>query len=167
MAQVIRIQLWFPNLLDADTCTEEERMKIKTILCSIGMLALLGACDTMSEYGSKMKEMVGLEKENKHVVYFQSNSTALTEDSEGTLYDVMQEIRQDKVGTVRVIAYTDSKGSPRYNQQLSMRRAESIKKRLSTSGVRSIDVSGAGEESGSDSVTGAKARRAEIFLDKK
>jgi outer membrane protein OmpA-like peptidoglycan-associated protein len=120
----------------------------------------------MSEYGDKVKGWAKFEDDKKYVVYFQSNSTALTESSEGTLYDVMQKIRQDKVEKVRVVAYTDSKGSPKYNQQLSMRRAESIKKRLSTSGADAIDVAGAGETAGADSVSGEKARRAEIFLNK-
>ncbi len=139
-------------------------MKVKTVLFSIGMLTLLGACQTMSEYGEKVKSWASFEDDKKYVVYFRSNSTALTESSEGTLYDVMQEIRQDKIGTVRVVAYTDSRGSPKYNQQLSMRRAESIKKRLSTSGADAIEVSGAGETSEASAISGEKARRAEIFL---
>ncbi len=139
-------------------------MKVKSILLSIGLIALLGACDTMSEYGTKMKEMVKLDDGQKYVVYFRSNSTAPTEDSEGTLFDAMQAIRKDQVGKVRVVAYTDSKGSPRYNQQLSMRRAESIKKRLSTSGAGAIEVAGAGEDSPLIPTSGEKARRAEIFL---
>ena len=141
-------------------------MKVRKILFSIAMVALLGACQTMSEYGDKVKGWAKFEDDKKYVVYFQSNSTALTESSEGTLYDVMQKIRQDKVEKVRVVAYTDSKGSPKYNQQLSMRRAESIKKRLSTSGADAIDVAGAGETAGASSVSGEKARRAEIFLNK-
>lgn len=141
-------------------------MKVRMILFSIATLTLLGACQTMSEYGDKMKGWVALEEDKKYVVYFRSNSTALTESSEGTLYDVMQQIRQDKVENVRVVAYTDSKGSPKYNQQLSMRRAESIKKRLSTSGADAIEVAGAGETDDASSVSGEKARRAEIFLNK-
>lgn len=48
----------------------------------------------------------------------------------------------------------------------SMRRAESIKKRLSTSGADAIEVAGAGETDEASSVSGDKARRAEIFLKK-
>ena len=66
-------------------------MKIKAIVASVGMLALLGACDTMSEYGNKMSEsmsefgssvksaFVSDDGEGtKYVVYFKSNSTDLT-----------------------------------------------------------------------------------------
>ena len=139
-------------------------MKLKTIIACLGMLGLLAACDTMSEYGNKMKEMVTWEGDDKYVVYFRSNSTALTANSENTLTEAMDAIRKDKVQKVRIVAYTDNKGSVRYNQQLSMRRAESIKKRLANTGADNIEVSGAGEISGSDAPTGEKARRAEIML---
>ena len=139
-------------------------MKLKTIIACLGMFGLLAACDTMSEYGNKMKEMVTWEGDDKYVVYFRSNSTALTANSENTLTEAMEAIRKDKVQKVRIVAYTDNKGSVRYNQQLSMRRAESIKKRLANTGADNIEVSGAGETSGNDAPTGEKARRAEIML---
>ena len=139
-------------------------MKLKTIIACLGMLGILAACDTMSEYGSKMKEMVRWDGDDKYVVYFKSNSTALTANSENTLTEAMDAIRKDKVQKVRIVAYTDNKGSLRYNQQLSMRRAESIKKRLAGSGAGNIEVSGAGEVPSDDGASGEKARRAEILL---
>ncbi|MCG8548117.1 MAG: OmpA family protein [Alphaproteobacteria bacterium] len=139
-------------------------MKFKMIIACLGMLGILAACDTMSDYGNKMKEMVRWDGDDKYVVYFKSNSTALTANSENTLTEAMEAIRKDKVQKVRVVAYTDNKGSLRYNQQLSMRRAESIKKRLANSGAGNIEVSGAGEVPGDDGASGEKARRAEIVL---
>jgi outer membrane protein OmpA-like peptidoglycan-associated protein len=152
-------------------------MKIKAIVASMGMLALLGACDTMSEYGNKMSEsmselgssvksaFVSDDGEGtKYVVYFKSNSTELTPGSEGTMTDAMSSIKDGKVGKARVIAYTDNRGSPKYNQQLSMRRAESIKQKLSSAGLSSVDVSGAGEMQGDSTAKGDSARRAEIYL---
>jgi len=152
-------------------------MKIKAIVASVGMLALLGACDTMSEYGNKMSEsmsefgssvksaFVSDDGEGtKYVVYFKSNSTELTPGSESTMSDAMSSIKDGKAAKARVIAYTDSRGSPKYNQQLSMRRAESIKQKLSSAGLSSVDVSGAGEMQGGSSASGESARRAEIYL---
>ena len=152
-------------------------MNFKMIVASVGMLALLGACDTMSEYGNKMTESVsefGTSVKNafasdeqdgaKYVVYFQSNSTDLTQSSQSTLSDALSAARSDKVEKARVVAYTDNRGSARYNQQLSMRRAESIKQKLSSAGVGSVEVAGAGEvQSGADA-SGETARRAEIYL---
>jgi outer membrane protein OmpA-like peptidoglycan-associated protein len=152
-------------------------MKIKTLAAAAAMLALLGACDTMSEVGGKvlnsMSEFGTTVKSaftsdqpagQKYVVYFKSNSTTLTESSESTLSQALSAIQQDKVGKARVVAYTDSRGSPKYNQQLSMRRAESIKQKLSGAGVGSVEVAGAGEVPATEAASGEIARRAEIYL---
>lgn len=152
-------------------------MNFKAIIAALGMLALLGACDTMSEYGGKMSDSMAElgssvksaftsdeAMENKYVVYFKSNSTSLTDGSQSTLADVLHAARNEKVAKARVIAFTDSRGSPRYNQQLSMRRAESIKQKLSSAGVGSVEVSGAGEMAAGSSGDGQSARRAEIYL---
>jgi hypothetical protein len=45
-----------------------------------------------------------------------------------------------------------------------MRRAESIKQKLSKAGVGSVDVAGAGEAPGGEAAAGESARRAEIYL---
>ncbi len=152
-------------------------MKIKAIVASVGMLALLGACDTMSEYGNKMSEsmsefgssvksaFVSDDGEGtKYVVYFKSNSTDLTQGSEAAMSDAMKTVQDGNVGKARIIAYTDSRGSLKYNQQLSMRRAESIKQKLSSAGLSSVEVSGAGEVKGGSDAMGESARRAEIYL---
>jgi outer membrane protein OmpA-like peptidoglycan-associated protein len=152
-------------------------MKINAIVASMGMLALLGACDTMSEYGTKMSDTMSdwgssvksafasdEMTDGKYVVYFKSNSTDLTQDSEGTLSNAMKMIEDKKVEKARVVAYTDSRGSLKYNQQLSMRRAESIKQKLSSAGISSVEVAGAGEAKESSDASGASARRAEIYL---
>ena len=152
-------------------------MKIKMLVVAPAMLALLGACDTMSEWGgtvsNSMSEFGGTVKnaftsepapDQKYVVYFKSNSTALTETSEATLSEAIGTVQQSKVGKARVVAYTDSRGSLKYNQQLSQRRAESIKQKLSNAGIGSIEIAGAGEAPGSETVPGESARRAEIYL---
>ena len=100
----------------------------------------------------------------KYVVYFKSNSTSLTDGSQSTLADALNAARDEKVAKARVVAFTDSRGSLRYNQQLSMRRAESIKQKLSSAGIGSVEVSGAGEMNSGTNGDGQSARRAEIYL---
>lgn len=152
-------------------------MNFKAIIAAFGMLVLLGACDTMSEYGGKMSDSMSafgssvssvFSSEDgegaKYVVYFKSNSTSLTDGSQSTLADALNAARNEKVAKARVIAFTDSRGSPRYNQQLSMRRAESIKQKLSSAGIGSVEVSGAGETDGGSDGDVQSARRAEIYL---
>jgi OOP family OmpA-OmpF porin len=120
----------------------------------------------MSELGSSVKSAFTSDEamENKYVVYFESNSTNLTDGSQSTLADVLNAARNEKVAKARVIAFTDSRGSLRYNQQLSMRRAESIKQKLSSAGIGSVEVSGAGETAAGSGGDGQSARRAEIYL---
>ena len=85
-------------------------MNCKAIIAATGMLALLGACDTMSEWGNNvsdsMSEFGGKVKsaftgdeaqQDKYVVYFKSNSTSLTKSSEDTLNKAMGAIQEDKV----------------------------------------------------------------------
>jgi outer membrane protein OmpA-like peptidoglycan-associated protein len=152
-------------------------MNFKAIIAAVGMLSLLGACDTMSEYGSKMSESMSdlgssvksaftsdEAEAAKYVVYFKSNSTSLTEGSQSTLAAALNAARDEKVAKARVVAFTDSRGSLRYNQQLSMRRAESIKQKLSSAGVGSVEVAGAGEAQDGSGGSGESARRAEIYL---
>ena len=152
-------------------------MNLKAIIAAFGMLALLGACDTMSEYGGKMSDSMAelgssvksvFSSEDgegmKYVVYFKSDSTSLTDGSQSTLADALNAARDEKVAKARVIAFTDSRGSPRYNQQLSMRRAESIKQKLSATGLGAIEVSGGGEMNSGTNGDGQSARRAEIYL---
>jgi outer membrane protein OmpA-like peptidoglycan-associated protein len=152
-------------------------MNLKAIVAAFGMLALLGACDTMSEYGGKMSDSMaelGSSVKSvftsddgegvKYVVYFKSDSTSLTDGSQRTLADALNAARSEEVAKARVIAFTDSRGSLRYNQQLSMRRAESIKQKLSSAGIGSVEVSGAGEMDSASGGDGQSARRAEIYL---
>jgi OOP family OmpA-OmpF porin len=122
--------------------------------------------NTMSDWGSSVKSAFTSDETEgaKYVVYFKSNSTTLTQGSEGTLSDAMKAIQDEKVAKARVVAYTDNRGSMRYNQQLSMRRAESIKQKLSGAGLSDVEVAGAGEVAGGDGGSGESARRAEIYL---
>lgn len=133
-------------------------MNLRPILACVGMLAMLSACETFEN----IKDSMGMGGNEKYVVYFKSNSTRLTEKSEGTLFDAMQAIREKKIEKVRIVAYTDSKGNRKYNQQLSMKRAKSIRKRLKKAGAKTIEVAGGGMAKATE--TGAQARRAEIFF---
>jgi outer membrane protein OmpA-like peptidoglycan-associated protein len=79
---------------------------------------------------------------------------------------------------VRIEGYTDGKGSDSYNQKLSLRRAESVKKWLETHGLAGIRFSAAGfgaknpvapntKPDGSDDPEGRqKNRRVEIVIRK-
>jgi OOP family OmpA-OmpF porin len=78
--------------------------------------------------------------------------------------------RNDKVESVRIVGHTDSTGPESYNQQLSLRRATSVRDYLGTKGVDSslMSISGMGESSpAADNSTRAgraQNRRVEVTI---
>jgi OOP family OmpA-OmpF porin len=76
----------------------------------------------------------------------------------------------DKIESVRVVGHTDSTGPESYNQQLSLRRATTVRDYLSGKGVDSslMSISGMGESSpvadNSTRAGRAKNRRVEVTL---
>lgn len=101
---------------------------------------------------------------------FDINSASLRKDfrdSLDTMADIIGEYDQT---AVHVIGHTDSTGTQSYNQQLSEKRATSVSRFLSRSGVdkQRIRFSGRGENNpidSNDTKSGrSKNRRVEIFL---
>lgn len=101
---------------------------------------------------------------------FDINSASLRKDfrdSLDTMADIIGEYDQT---AVHVIGHTDSTGTQSYNQQLSEKRATSVSRYLSRSGVdkQRIRFSGRGENNpidSNDTKSGrSKNRRVEIFL---
>ncbi len=84
----------------------------------------------------------------KHfVLYFIRDSDTLTPESQQHYLAVFEDIKQRPVYEVEVIGYTDTTGTQSYNQQLSLTRAKSIRKRLRDDKLNpnSISVAGRGE----------------------
>lgn len=101
---------------------------------------------------------------------FDINSAALRKDfrdSLDTMADIIGEYDQT---AVHVIGHTDSTGTQSYNQQLSEKRATSVSRYLSRSGVEKqrMRFSGRGEnnpvDSNATSSGRSKNRRVEIYL---
>jgi outer membrane protein OmpA-like peptidoglycan-associated protein len=140
-------------------------MQLKSIIASLGMLMLLGACASTSGdesmAGSTSASIPVAYNQDSYVVYFRYNSTRLTGESEGTLFDAMQAIRMKKAKSVKVVAYMDSKGSKRRNKQLAVRRGKLLKSRLAESGAKTIEVIDGGVLNEKSS---RKTRRAKIQI---
>lgn len=101
---------------------------------------------------------------------FDVNSASLRKDfrdSLGTMAEIIGEYDQT---AVHVIGHTDSTGTQSYNQQLSEKRATSVSRYLSRSGVerQRMRYSGMGEnkpiDSNATSSGRSKNRRVEIYL---
>ena len=81
-------------------------------------------------------------------VYFDFNSSAPQKSSLWAVDFVANYLKQNSGASVKVVGYADEKGSANYNQKLSNKRAEVIKKLLTDRGVNASQLSfeGKGED---------------------
>lgn len=71
----------------------------------------------------------------ERTVYFDFNKTVLTEDSQTKLNSLAEKLKSDKqVRQARIVGYADRIGRPGYNQKLSEKRAEVVRKYLISRG---------------------------------
>ena len=78
-------------------------------------------------------------------VQFEKGSAKITSTSMANIYDIADALK-DADGTIKVTGYASTEGSSRYNKELSLKRAEAVKKALVKAGVdeSKIEVVGAG-----------------------
>ena len=111
------------------------------------------------------------------VLYFDFDQDALEKRSERQLEIVTLRLQTDPEKKIRISGHTDAVGTEDYNQTLSLKRAEAVKRFLIESGVApgQILTEALGKnrprrpnltDTGEDNPTGRRAnRRAEIYLD--
>lgn len=103
-------------------------------------------------------------------VLFDLNEADLRSDGEDTVRQLAEFMREYEDRRVRVEGYTDSTGAASYNQQLSERRAESVRDALTGMGISQdrVETRGYGEEypkASNDSREGRQQnRRVEIVI---
>jgi outer membrane protein OmpA-like peptidoglycan-associated protein len=69
-------------------------------------------------------------------VHFETNSANLTQESYSILDDVAAKLRDNPKVKVEIQGHTDEVGTPEYNQDLSQRRAETVRDYLVSKGVK-------------------------------
>ncbi len=94
----------------------------------------------MAKFGKKRKVASG----SPFTVHFKFDSTNLTEESEGALYDIMQKVRVNKPKKVHIIAYTDLSGKNPYNDKLAEMRAQDLAEKIKGAGAKVITTSAPG-----------------------
>jgi outer membrane protein OmpA-like peptidoglycan-associated protein len=104
------------------------------------------------------------------IVFFGFNKFNLTADAQKVVAEAASAATQMNADAVVVIGHTDTVGSPKYNMELSERRAETVRSELIRQGVHAdkISASGRGEsdpmvQSG-DNVREPQNRRASITI---
>jgi OmpA-OmpF porin, OOP family len=80
-------------------------------------------------------------------LYFLKDSDALTSESQQQYKNVFADIKRRPVYQVEVIGYTDTLGEQAHNQQLSLKRAATLRDQLVHDGLNpdSITIAGRGE----------------------
>ena len=82
-------------------------------------------------------------------IAFLSNSATLTEDAQQSLNEIATKLGELTDFRIRIEGHTDNRGDPSYNQDLSTKRAESVKQYLIDQGVNSarLEAQGFGQDS--------------------
>lgn len=101
-------------------------------------------------------------------VYFDFDMATLSDAAQNTLRRDADCLKAKNAGKVQVEGNTDERGSTDYNLALGQRRADEVKKYLSSLGVSNITTISYGEErpavDGHDEDAWSKNRRAEIHI---
>jgi outer membrane protein OmpA-like peptidoglycan-associated protein len=105
-----------------------------------------------------------------YTLYFAENSSALTEDSKAVFERMLADLKQRPVADVVVVGHTDSVGTDAFNDDLALRRAESIRQVLVDRGLAPADVVAVGRGKRellvptADGVAEPRNRRVEIVV---
>lgn len=117
--------------------------------------------------GASTAAPTGPVTQNEYLVFFDWNKSNVTPKSDSVIADAVK--AWGKTVQYKVVGHTDTSGSAAYNQKLSVRRAEAVKKALVAKGVpaKSIATSGKGESQllvpTGDNVREPSNRRAQII----
>ena len=104
------------------------------------------------------------------ILYFESNTTKLTDKSKDVLPEIVGAIKNRKASEIYLVGHTDRLGTEAYNLELSSRRATYVRDLLISSGVPSsaLIVSYHGESMPAvyteDEVWEPRNRRVEVFV---
>jgi len=93
---------------------------------------------TKEEVYNKFKESIStLPKEPKNYrLSFKWDSSQIVPKSNKTLKTIIKEAKKDSTLYIDIIGYTDRAGEEAYNKKLSLRRANSISRRLQKNGIK-------------------------------
>jgi outer membrane protein OmpA-like peptidoglycan-associated protein len=116
------------------------------------------------------QEVVETVAARSYLVFFDFDSSRLTPEAKQIVASAAADALQGKTTRIDVTGHTDRSGSDRYNQALSVRRAESVRRELVADGVADslIVTRGVGESDPlvptADGVREPQNRRVEIVL---
>ncbi len=128
-------------------------------LSLLSLVLALASCGTFSSNNSSKKEEVAAkpvvvetltkkaEEEKlpgRHVVYFDTNKSELTQDAlkglEGTALPMVKEVVKSSNGSIVIEGHCDERGSKSYNKKLGKKRAEAVKAYFVKNGVKASKI---------------------------
>lgn len=121
---------------------------LKSFSALFGMVLLVTACGESVQTMSLRNPPPAPPPPTKAwMVFFDTNSTTLSQQGATTVGEAANVAKSVPNARVTVTGYTDTDGSPAYNQQLSARRADAVKNALVSNGIapQAISMNGAGE----------------------
>ena len=104
------------------------------------------------------------------ILYFEHDTTELTKESLAHIKEVVRTIRERAPADVSVVGHTDTMGTKRYNNRLSLKRARAVASLLSEKGVdpASLQITYHGEDNllvpTGDQVPEPRNRRVEVTV---
>lgn len=141
-------------------------MKHAVIVLSALIFGLLGGCESMgsgdkpasaanpaeAKMTAKPAKAAAEPKKKKlppsgspFTVYFKADSVEMTENSQGSMFDIMQKIRVYKPKTIHIEAHSDKTGSAESNMRMATKRAEDLQDKLKKAGAKNVTFQAHGE----------------------
>jgi OOP family OmpA-OmpF porin len=121
---------------------------LKSLSALFGLALLVTACGESTQNMSLREPPPAPPPPSKAwMVFFDTNSTTLSQQATMTITEAVNVAKSMPNARVAVTGYTDTDGTPAYNQQLSIRRADAVKNALVSNGIapQAISVNGTGE----------------------
>ena len=144
---------------------------LKSFSALFGLALLVTACGESTQNMSLQKPPPAPPPPAKSwMVFFDTNSTTLSQQGSMTVTEAANVAKSMANSRVGVTGFTDTDGSPAYNQQLSVRRADAVRKALVSNGIapQAITVNGSGESGllieTPDQTKNEKNRRVQIVV---
>lgn len=144
---------------------------LKVLSALVGIALAVTACGESTQNMSLQKPPPAPPGPTKEwMVFFDTNSTALSQQSSMTIQQAAQAAKSVANARVNVTGFTDTDGSPAYNMQLSQRRANAVRNALVQNGIpaQSVSITGDGESNllvqTGDQVKNEKNRRVRIVV---
>ncbi|KAA0590367.1 hypothetical protein TSH100_00545 [Azospirillum sp. TSH100] len=83
--------------------------------------------------------------QSEYLVFFDWDKSNITPAADRVIGDAVSAILKNGGAKIHVVGHTDTSGSPAYNQKLSVRRADAVKKALVAKGIQAANITTEGK----------------------